>query len=141
MGEADEYPHDVFWLPTACIGYYDDPDAGQGDDGWDPDAIAASLSTYGQAMPLAVGMSLHDMAASGDHSVCSFNGNHRLQVLKRIGIPFAMCENSAADDAEPLTVSAILALGGTLSRPASIPYVDFAKVAWWEPPAEINPAP
>lgn len=105
------YPEEStpFYLPVSVIAFYDDPYAGVGDDGYDIDTLKAEIERDGGVIySIQVGKS----AASNDGKVYVFNGNHRLAACKELGIPEIICENAGYDDAVPLTVDEILALGG-----------------------------
>jgi hypothetical protein len=110
----EDYHQGIFYLPAAKVSFYDDPYEGVGDDGYTVEELKAEIAKDGQEQPIEVGYSLHDMAHRNDHGINAFNGNHRLAAIKELGIPMVMCENSEADDADPLTRADILALGGKL---------------------------
>jgi ParB-like chromosome segregation protein Spo0J len=95
---------------------YDDPTNNIGDDGWNMEDLESDIIANGQQNPLLVAKSLYQMQ-HGDNNIYVFNGNHRLAILKKIGIKMAYCmAPSDADDAEPLSVEEIENLGGDASN-------------------------
>jgi hypothetical protein len=112
FAQTEDYPQGVFYLPVDKISFYDDPYRGEGDEGYDVEELKAAIAKKGFRSVIQVGRSLHDMALNGDYGVCVFNGNHRLAACKELGITEIQCENSEADDSDPLTKQDILDFGG-----------------------------
>jgi hypothetical protein len=108
------YPNGPFWLPIEALDYYDDPQSSTGDDGWSFDELLDSIRTEGQQMEVFVGFSVTEIRERQNYQVCVFNGNHRLLACRKLGIKEMLCDNSPADDAEPLTLEQITKLGGRL---------------------------
>lgn len=114
--KRQDYPEGRFYLPTTAVEFYDDPSDGVGDEGWSLDELTDQIRKDGEIqMDIQVGRSVVDLMSRGDDRVFAFNGNHRLGSAKLLKMPFVPCENSDADDADPLTKQDIIALGGRLS--------------------------
>lgn len=113
-GHKDKYPDRPFYLPVSKIMFYDDPYLGLGDEGWNVEELKADIAKNGIEMDIWVGRSVHDMEHNSSNAICCFNGNHRLAAAKELGIEMIMCSNSDADDADPLTIAEIQAMGGRL---------------------------
>jgi len=111
--DRDDGDIDRFYLPVPVLNLYDDPGRSLGDEGWDLARLRDDVVRRGGILePVAVGMSMHDLDASGDRSVNAYNGNHRLWVARELGYAEILCENSDADDAVPLSRAEVEALGG-----------------------------
>ena len=113
--DAQGIDFDLFYLPVAALNFFDDPYLSLGDDGYDVATLKDEVMRDGGIeQPVAVGKSATDVRERGDHSACTFNGNHRLAVARELGIAEMQCEHSWADDAVPLTRCEIEALGGRI---------------------------
>lgn len=109
-----DYPNRPFWLPTAILDYYDDPEGTRGDDGYTVPELVDAIGREGQQMEIFVGFSVAEIEQRQNYQVCVFNGNHRLAACRQLGAKEMLCDNSPAEDAEPLTLAQITKLGGRL---------------------------
>jgi len=112
---ADKWVPVTFYLPPDVIGTYDDPSKGIGDEGWAMADLEASIRENGFNSRLWVAKSRYEMEENDDRKPYAFNGNHRLDVAVRLGVPFVPCTNADdAEDAVDLTLAEIEAMGGKL---------------------------
>lgn len=68
--------------PVAALVAYDDLDA-VGDEGWSVDRLLDDVRVNGIVEPLEVAYSAAHLAR-GEHTVFVFNGQHRLEVARRL---------------------------------------------------------